>query len=65
MAHYRLFYLKDGGLPDLDEVEARDDAEAAELAKARAHPGPVEIWHGGRRVRTVAPRSREPARQGD
>lgn len=55
MALCRLYQLENSRLAGSDEVEAADDDAAAALAAARPGPGLIEIWHGHRRVRTVAP----------
>jgi hypothetical protein len=55
MARYRLYFIEDGKLPGLAEIEAGDDATAAKMAKELAKSRAVELWCGSRKVRTVAP----------
>jgi hypothetical protein len=58
---YRLYNLQGARLAGLSDLEARDDLQAAELARTAASEGVVEIWCGPRRVRTVPALRRETA----
>jgi hypothetical protein len=58
MGCYRLYFLKAAELSGMDEIEAQDDFEAARIARSRSAEHMVEVWSGGRKIRTLGPSAR-------
>jgi hypothetical protein len=50
MAHYRLYFLKDGHIAGAGDLEADDDPAAIFLVRAQADGVDCELWCGTRRV---------------
>ena len=59
MAYYRLYRLAEPGgrFVGFEEIEARDDVEAARQAAVHCGAQALELWCGKRKVRTFAPLS--------
>jgi len=53
MASYHLYFLRRGMLIGSGEIEAADDAAAAELARSQSDGDSVEIWSDDRRLGIV------------
>jgi len=55
MNTYRLYFLRAAQFAGADEIEAENDLDAARAVRDRAFDQRVEIWRGGRKIRTVGP----------
>jgi hypothetical protein len=55
MAQYHLYFLRQGMLVGSDDIEASDDHEAAQIARAHGNGNMVEVWNDHQRVRIVGP----------
>lgn len=58
MSYYRLYYRRGGPggpISGVDEIDARDDVEAAALAARQAGDHVMELWCGTRRIRSYLP----------
>ena len=55
MAQYHLYYLRQGMLVGSADIEARDDNDAARIARDAGQGHVVEVWNDHERVRILAP----------
>lgn len=58
MLYYRLYMLADpdGRFIGFEEIEAPDDAAAVRLAERRCGNHALELWCGGRKIRSLPAR---------
>ena len=54
MARYHLYFMRQGMLVGSENIEAADDSEAAQIARAQGNGQLVEVWNDHQRVRVVA-----------
>lgn len=54
MACYRVYSWHGAQLIEAQEIDAAGDAEAIRIARERSAGDHSEIWHEGRRIRTVS-----------
>jgi hypothetical protein len=50
MAYYRLYYLEDGHIRRVLEIDCEDDASAMKIAEQRADGRAMELWELSRIV---------------
>ena len=61
MSAYRLYHIDGSGhFSTAEWIEAAEDSEAIELARARAHVSGCELWDGGRLVGRFRPGKQDP-----
>ena len=64
VVYYRLYLLSnpDGRFVGFEEIDAPDDAAAVRLAEHRCGNHALELWCGGRKIKSI-PARREAAEQ--
>ncbi|WP_114953803.1 hypothetical protein [Sphingosinicella terrae] len=55
MAHYHLYYLRQGMLVGSSHIDANDDTEAVRMAREQGGSHIVEVWNEERRIRVLGP----------
>ena len=55
LAHYHLYYLRQGMLVGSGHIDAADDAEAVRRAREQSGSHIVEVWSDERRIRVLGP----------